>query len=69
MLQISVNIVTVRLTVRPLNMNAWLLTWEGTEGPALLPDKKIIAILASRKLDRSILDLVDILYRRSVDSA
>ena len=50
-------------------MNAWLLTWEGTEGPALLPDKKIIAILSSRKSDRSIADLVDILYCRTVDSA
>ena len=50
-------------------MNAWLLTWEGTEGPALVPNKKIIAILSSRRSLRSVEDLVDVLYCRSVDSA
>jgi hypothetical protein len=32
-------------------VNAWLLTWEGTEGPALAPDKKVVAILSSRRID------------------
>lgn len=50
-------------------MNAWLLTWEGTAGPAVMPDKKIIAILSSRRSTAAIADLVDVLYCRSVDSA
>lgn len=50
-------------------MNAWLLTWEGTTGPALAADKKIIAILSSRRSETAIADVVDVLYCRSVDSA
>jgi hypothetical protein len=50
-------------------MNAWLLTWEGTTGPALVPDKKIIAILSSRRSGAAIADIVDVLYSRSIDSA
>ena len=50
-------------------MNAWLLTWEGTSGPALVPDQKIIAILSSRRAPAAVTDLVDTLYCRSVDSA
>lgn len=50
-------------------MNAWLLTWEGTSGPALEPDQKIIAILSSRRAPAAVADLVDTLYCRSVDSA
>lgn len=50
-------------------MNAWLLTWEGTSGPALIPDKKIVAILSARKTYSRVADLVDLLYCRSVYSA
>ncbi len=50
-------------------MNAWLLTWEGTEGPARTPDKKVVAILSSRRSATLIADLVEVLYCRSVDSA
>ncbi len=50
-------------------MNAWLLTWEGTAGPAVVSDKKIIAILPSRRSAAAVADLVDVLYCRSVDSA
>ncbi len=50
-------------------MNAWLLTWEGTSGPALVPDKKILAILSSRRSSSVVADFVDTLYCRSVDSA
>jgi hypothetical protein len=50
-------------------MNAWLLTWEGTCGPALIGDKKIVAIISARKSSNVIEEMVDILYRRSVDSA
>ena len=31
-------------------MKAWLLTWEGTSGPALVPDQKIIAAGAFSKI-------------------
>jgi hypothetical protein len=50
-------------------MNAWLLTGEGTTGPALVPDKKIIAILSSRRSSAVIADIVDVIYCRCVDSA
>jgi hypothetical protein len=50
-------------------MNAWLLTWEGTCGPALIVDKKIVAIISSRRSSSAVEEIVDILYRRSVDSA
>ena len=50
-------------------MRAWLLTWEGTSGSALVPDRKIIAILSARRSRSTIADLVDVLYCRSVDSA
>jgi hypothetical protein len=50
-------------------MNAWLLTWEGTEGAALTADEKIIAILSWRRSDQSVSDLVQVLYSRTVDSA
>lgn len=49
--------------------NAWLLTWEGTTGPACIPDKKIIAILSSRLSTSSVESLVDVLYCRNVGSA
>lgn len=50
-------------------MNAWLLTWEGTEGPALVADRKIIAILSGRRSSGTIANLVEVLYCRSVDTA
>ena len=50
-------------------MNAWLLTWEGTTGPALAADRKILAILSSRRSSSAVADLVDVLYTRCVDSA
>lgn len=50
-------------------MNAWLLTWEGTTGPALVPAEKIVAILSSRRSPHAVADLVDTLYCRGVDSA
>lgn len=58
-----------QLIDRSSNVNAWLLTWEGTSGPALVPDKKIIAILSSRRSAVVIADIVDVLYCRCVDSA
>lgn len=50
-------------------MNAWLLTWEGTTGPALVPDKKILAIISSRRSAGAVAEIVDTLYCRSVNSA
>lgn len=50
-------------------MNAWLLTWEGTSGPAINDRKKIIAILSSKRSSSFVEDLVDVLYCRSVDTA
>lgn len=51
------------------SLNAWLLTWEGLSGPAVDPDRKIIAIVDGRRSEAFIEDLVDVLYSRSVDSA
>ena len=50
-------------------VNAWLLTWEGTSGPAIDPDKKIIAILDARRSESFVEDLVDVIYSRSHSSA
>lgn len=50
-------------------MNAWLLTWEGTSGPAILANKKIVAIISARRASSTIEKMVDLLYCRSVDSA
>lgn len=55
--------------VKQTKLNAWLLTWEGTSGPATRPDKKIVAIIDARRSDAFIASLVDVLYCRSVDSA
>jgi hypothetical protein len=49
-------------------MYAWVLTWEGTKGPALDPDKKIIAVLSGRRSSDFIADLVDVLYWRNIAS-
>jgi hypothetical protein len=56
-------------TITRTKLNAWLLTWEGTQGPALERDKKIVAIVDARKTDAFIAALVDVLYCRSVGSA
>ncbi len=50
-------------------MNAWLLTWEGTTGPALMPERKIVAIVSARRKSKAIEEFVDLIYSRSVDSA
>lgn len=50
-------------------MNAWLLTWEGTCGAALIPEKKLIAILSARRSSSAVADLVDVIYCRSRQSA
>ena len=50
-------------------MNAWLLTWEGTVGPALDPNRKLVAILSARTAIRVIQDLVDLIYCRNACSA
>lgn len=50
-------------------MNAWLLTWEGTEGFAMVPDRKVVAILSARKSERAVIELVRLLYCRTVESA
>jgi hypothetical protein len=58
-----------RKLTKQTKLNAWLLTWEGTSGPAVQPDKKIIAIVDARRSESFIEALVDVLYCRSVDSA
>jgi len=50
-------------------MNAWLITWEGTSGPAPVSDKKIVAIISGRRSSKAIREMVDLLYCRSVHSA
>lgn len=50
-------------------MNAWLLTWEGTTGPALSDDDKIVAILSGRLSSRSIELVIDALYTRCIWTA
>jgi hypothetical protein len=50
-------------------MNAWLLTWESTTGPAIVPEKRIVAVLSSRRPSWLVREIVDILYRRSVGTA
>ena len=45
-------------------MNAWLLTWEGTRGPAMSPDNQIVAILSGRLSTKSVEPIVDVLYTR-----
>ena len=50
-------------------MNAWLLTWEGTIGPALDPHRKLISILSGRKTESTVLEHVDQLYCRSIYAA
>lgn len=51
------------------NINAWLLTWEGTEGPAIAPNLKLIAILSARKTMRTIQDIIYLIYSRNICSA
>jgi hypothetical protein len=55
--------------VKRAKVNAWLLTWEGTSGVALDPDRKIIAILDARRSESFVAGLVDVIYSRSHSSA
>lgn len=55
--------------VKRTRLNAWLLTWEGIDGAAADPNKKIIAILDARRSEAFIKDLVDTIYSRSHNSA
>lgn len=50
-------------------VNAWLLTWEGTTAPALSGETKIAAILSGRLASRSVEAIVDCLYTRCIWSA
>ncbi len=50
-------------------LNAWLLTWEGTTGPAVNSERKIIAIIDARRSESFVEGLIDVLYSRFVDSA
>jgi hypothetical protein len=50
-------------------VNAWLLTWEGTSGPAVSSDRKIVAILSARRSSGDVAAIVDTLYCRTIDSA
>jgi hypothetical protein len=50
-------------------MNAWMLTWEGTVEPATSQNSKIVAILSSRISEKAIESMVDVLYRRTVETA
>lgn len=50
-------------------MKAWLLTWEGTTGPASCPDKQLIAIFSARYSPKTIEMFADLIYSRSVESA
>jgi hypothetical protein len=49
-------------------MNAWLITWEGTQLYKGNLDK-IVAILSSRKPQNRVLEFVELLYLRSTCSA
>lgn len=57
----------MRRTDRPIN--AWLLTWEGTRGPATKPEQKVIAILSGRKSSGHVSDMLRVVYSRCVDTA
>ena len=50
-------------------MNAWLLTWEGTQNPAISDDYKIAAILSGRLGSASVEFVVDALYTRCIWTA
>ena len=58
-----------RWPVKRTKLNAWLLTWEGTSGPAVDPQRKVIAILDARRSEAFVEDLADVIYCRSFDSA
>jgi hypothetical protein len=49
--------------------NAWMLTWEGTSGPAVDDERRIIAILPARRSTASVEQLVETLYCRTVETA
>jgi hypothetical protein len=48
-------------------VNAWLLTWVGTLPN--LPDERIVAILSSRRSDRAIAELMELLVLRATSGA
>ena len=56
-------------SVKRTKLNAWLLTWEGTHGPAVDPDRKIVAILDARKSAAFVEGLIDVIYAQCHDSA
>lgn len=49
--------------------NAWVLTWEGTRGPAISEQTQLIAIFSSRRGMASIFDAVETTYGRALFSA
>jgi hypothetical protein len=49
-------------------MNAWLVTWEGTQLYKSNLDK-IVAILSSRKSKARIIEFIELLYLRSMSNA
>jgi hypothetical protein len=49
-------------------MNAWLLTWEGTD-PAITDGRKLIAILSGRRALSFVRDLAKVLYLRNYGAA
>ena len=51
-------------------MNAWLLTWEGTEPKAIFDDNnKIVTILSGRMSSKSVEQIVCVLYTRCLWTA
>ena len=51
-------------------MNAWLLTWEGTEGKTLLDDdNRIVTILSGCMSSKSVELILDALYTRCLWTA
>ena len=49
-------------------MNAWLITWEGTD-PKITDENRIVAIISSRRSHSYIEDVVDLLYLRATSDA
>lgn len=48
------------------NMNAWLLTWEGTKYPADSEQHKIAAVLPGRMASNKVEIIADLLYTRCI---
>jgi len=49
-------------------MNAWLITWEGTNS-SIADENRIVAILSSRKSVSKVADFVELLYLMSTSNA